>query len=1407
MACSHVANNEDKDCLKTSDAWDAFIASELQASCNAYLEKPAFLLGHSRAEKQVTADYADRELLELVQNAADAASDAGGTGKVLIEVSEGALFVANTGKLFQMSGLKSLMTAHTSDKPTKAALMIGAKGLGFRAILNWTEAPIIFSGDLELGFSRSHAHAVVAELARKNAEIAANFASSNTNQPPLLAFPARGAELDVLEEDKLSLVLKRARQLRADGYDTVIAAPLRDGNALNRAIDQVREFEPSFLLFVRAIQSIRIRLPDHNEKCWTKIEKEDGYISLVLKSHSETSTQDWILRHKFGKVGEGEFERGFELAIAIRTGQDNSFEKLHCYFPTSLPLPFCGLFHATLELDSSRKTINAESELNRKVLAALGRFHAEVLDDLREAGRIEEPLLWLVPGQAFPDPIKPIADAAWERASTLPLVLCRDDVWRTPVDARIGPKRYADYLPARLFGRLAKVEDSSVEDLLREQFKVSIMDPQYIVKELRHAELSTRERATAIVGLARFVPENAQDTRLFIDISGKNMKATSCPFPAPSKEMKHLALPTWANARFICPELWTELLAVSKEKNIRDTIQMLKGFQVTEYSADAVVGALRKRANELLKKGHAPDKLQASFLATIYALHDQSRNRPPGVFKVKCKDGCWHDITSVHLSESYSSPGEITSALYSGHPEVLVGSPSDNGLDETNDDLAQFLVWLGINQWPRKVTEDLPVKWREHIIGALPEEFTVSDGNTIRQVQHSDLRWDYNCKATHETVFGLDQILMTTPSDVILAWLAYDDRLDPLAAEPSFKVNLQARESGHAKFRPYLETLPSTIHLEIQSRPWLESKENKHCAPRDMMIAPGVLSALFKAPHSHDTNSQSEFPLKAAIWRRGLERAGVVRNLDDLPEQQIYHLLLSLPSLNVKPEVAGRLYLQILERDSFDPKLGGQERDKFITEGFLPIQNSGQRSWCERQGVYYAHRNDLPASARTHLRLIDLPSRRNAKHVEARFGVPTLSKDELNLRLCLINKVSSVLSEEIVSRYNRAKPYILAFRSIGLSYTAIHQRFKSTTLTVARKVEIEFSINAETIKEQLEPWQHSLDKEQIVITIDDTGSQDEIISQSLRAISDGIAEIFELQNGAAFFPYLMASSEKLLLSQLKHDLTSFSEEELVSLIKGTDRAFESPYAPDVDAETLASGPAPGSSHQSNDVDPTYHQANKSPEGKVEADNDPRASGPDVKLAVQPRDMPPSTSPTTNEKPKRTLRVARPTGPIGSPKNSDNYRTADAEHWTKAFEIEEGRWPLTVAHLQGNRSFGCDFLSFDTEEKRATFKENPDQIDLINRFIETKSGSIKFTDNEWAAANSFQDRYFIYQVFFISGGRDLAQLTIIQNPVALHEAIRIERELQIEKVVAPDVYDLIPKANNVDDTDGVIEEAL
>ncbi|MCV3262764.1 DUF3883 domain-containing protein [Vibrio harveyi] len=76
-------------------------------------------------------------------------------------------------------------------------------------------------------------------------------------------------------------------------------------------------------------------------------------------------------------------------------------------------------------------------------------------------------------------------------------------------------------------------------------------------------------------------------------------------------------------------------------------------------------------------------------------------------------------------------------------------------------------------------------------------------------------------------------------------------------------------------------------------------------------------------------------------------------------------------------------------------------------------------------------------------------------------------------------------------------------------------------------------------------------------------------------------------------------------------------------------------------------------------------------------------------------------------------------------------------------FEPPRYPLRVGQIVGSESFGCDILSFDTEEKRDKFQNNIDRNwDQVARFIEVKgrkhnTAEIELRGNEKAAAKRYK----------------------------------------------------------------------
>ena len=114
------------------------------ATADEYFRNPKRLLADHGTEQSITRDYVGREILELLQNANDAAIEAGQLGRVRIELHPEGLLVANTGQPFSRDGVDSLRLAHLSPKRARRAQLVGHKGLGFRAVLNWARFPLPF---------------------------------------------------------------------------------------------------------------------------------------------------------------------------------------------------------------------------------------------------------------------------------------------------------------------------------------------------------------------------------------------------------------------------------------------------------------------------------------------------------------------------------------------------------------------------------------------------------------------------------------------------------------------------------------------------------------------------------------------------------------------------------------------------------------------------------------------------------------------------------------------------------------------------------------------------------------------------------------------------------------------------------------------------------------------------------------------------------------------------------------------------------------------------------------------------------------------------------------------------------------------------------------------------------------
>lgn len=1373
-----------------ANAWRLFVEREIDACRRAYRARPEFLIGHFRAERQTAGDYAGRELLELVQNAADAATEGGGNGRIKIEIDRKGLVVANTGQAFRVGGVRSLMTAHASDKPGRKAKLIGAKGLGFRALLNWTREPIVSSGSLEIGFSAARAAAVVEEMAQSDAGIARVCGAEEEPPVPILAFPAIDDVLDKYVSGPAATLLSRARALRSSGYDTVIAAPFEDTRSFERAVKQASEFAPTFLLFVESLVEIEMQVEGRPTIRWSRTLAGSDVYGLDIDVAGEKSRQSWICRRKRGELAarKGRRAGSYELAYALRTDALNSSGHLHSYFPTSIRLPFPGLFHATLELDSNRKGISEDSDVNELVLDELAKFFAATLAELTKANRMKDALAYLTRAAIFPEPLQAFETAAYLAARQLPLVPTMRGGRAAAISLQVGPVDYEKYLPTRMFGRLAKCRNSSDRETL-DRLGVNTLAPVAVVKTLVRADLTLEERARAIVGIASALDPIFHDRRLLLDQRQRPLRSNNTAFP-PSVigKQKLPTLPSWARAKFILPELWQAIIRRAEGKTLGDKIRTLSGFGISEYSAESVIASVRSQAAAALSRTRRnADDIQLDLLRTLYQLYSPSNRQPTGPINVLCKDGRWRDAREVHLSGEYGLSGRINAALFGTMPEFLVEGAERNGLDPAAANLADFLEWIGVNRWPRAKTGPVPSALRPEVLKALPETIIVRDATFHQSLKRSDISWGQNFQVDCSMIVGLDKILSTAESDAILAWLALDKRFDPVSPHV-FSSTGKGRRSGNANFRPYSEALPDMVRLAIAGAPWLACRDGGHHPPRDAMIQPGRLAEIFNAPRPAAVDSEHLFGLTQQLWRRGLENARVPYGLPDLTASQIVDLLRSLRDRDLSAEMVRRLYLQILELESFDAEGAAMEIKAFLGKGRVQVHRRHIREWVVPRKALYADNSSFPLAAREHLALIDLPPRRNSGDVLARFGVQALSKQDFSLSITHVEEETGHLALLLKAALDGARPYVRALRRANSNESVRLKKLDALELRVARSAEIEVHISGEKIAATLEPWTHVLQGDILTVAIEAHRQPAQLAALAHEAIADGIAEVFEIQSGAEFLKLLSADDAELRRLLLRRMLPNMADEEIDELLVEAGVSDEEYEPVRVDAATLARGP---------DTTPTKAKVVQSgaiiPVVPLTMPNVSVASRPS---ALQALKLPQSNvavnwpAASTPHAPPG-LRVTRMTGPITGTTNLDTSRPGDAEAWVLLFEIGEGRFPIDVAHLQGRDAYGCDCLSFSTKEDLDRFRSNPMQTDLVERFIETKSGLVQLTSTEVAAAAKRTDRYYVYRVDFYSGARDLAELTIVKNPLSHLSSLITQCELRVDNVASRERYRLTP----------------
>lgn len=380
---------------------DPFGTAELRARVlEAWAASPARFREDANAEEDYAlGGYRDRVVVELAQNAADAAARAGAVGRLRLTLRDGTLTAANTGAPLDTAGVEALSTLRASSKRGAAASaeaaaggIVGRFGVGFAAVVAVSDAPLIRSVSGTVGWSRDRAR----ELVRAMPALAGELAE-RTGHVPVLRLPFAGAELG----DALVSV--------PAGFATVVELPLRDDAAERLVARLLAETGPALMLALPALAEVVIEVGEA-ARVLTAVHSGDAVSITVdrLTSRWRTAAADGVLDPALlaDRPVEERARPAWSVrwAVPVDGGLDDGLDSpaplpagvsavVHAPTPTDEPLGLPALLLASFPLSPDRRHL-APGALTDFLTERAADVFAGMLPGLAPGPR----LLDLVPG-------------------------------------------------------------------------------------------------------------------------------------------------------------------------------------------------------------------------------------------------------------------------------------------------------------------------------------------------------------------------------------------------------------------------------------------------------------------------------------------------------------------------------------------------------------------------------------------------------------------------------------------------------------------------------------------------------------------------------------------------------------------------------------------------------------------------------------------------------------------------------------------------------------------------------------------------------------------------------------------------------------------------------------------------
>ncbi|WP_030238083.1 DEAD/DEAH box helicase [Streptomyces sp. NRRL S-350] len=422
---------------------------------------PGLIPEHANGERRITqGGYGDRQLFELVQNAADELRDEPG-GRIHVVLTGTHLYCANQGDPVTPEGAETILRMSMSHK---RGGQIGRFGVGVKSVLVVTDAPEFFSRHGSFGFDRAWSYELIRNVPGVRERLGEDFEAPVLRMARELDMAAERLRDQVLDEllewsttvVRLRLLPGAAERLGKDmhGHQGVAGHDTRE------------EFPSGFHLFSPHVGPVILEDRRSRPIARRALRSERaGSLHTIQEERvgKPPATSDWrvftctheptdVARRDAGELHD---RLSIDVAWAVpayrpdeRTGLLSAADargrgRFWSFFPTKYEMTLSGILNGAWKTNEDRQNLLDSSPFNVEMIQVAARL---VVDSLPELAPAEDPgaYLPLLPGRSkgvetisWADRL--LTEQIWAASTVRPSLPDQDGVLRAPADLNIHP--------------------------------------------------------------------------------------------------------------------------------------------------------------------------------------------------------------------------------------------------------------------------------------------------------------------------------------------------------------------------------------------------------------------------------------------------------------------------------------------------------------------------------------------------------------------------------------------------------------------------------------------------------------------------------------------------------------------------------------------------------------------------------------------------------------------------------------------------------------------------------------------------------------------------------------------------------------------------------------------------------